>query len=190
MFKILHILLTSLAATVMVSVAQGATVIDQESSGSIGGGYSGIVVQTFTPDADNLAGVDVWLHGTGALTADVTASIYSDAALTDLLVSQTVEDIDRNNLVALRWDAFEVNTGDLYYLHLTNDCCLTFGAIFPGGYGGGAVIEGGGNLFNGGVDLFFTTYTDTEFPPVPLPAAAWLFGSALLGLGVMKRSKA
>ena len=27
-------------------------------------------------------------------------------------------------------------------------------------------------------------------PDVPLPAAAWLFGSALLGLGALKRKKA
>jgi hypothetical protein len=31
---------------------------------------------------------------------------------------------------------------------------------------------------------------DVAVSPVPLPAAAWLFGSALLGLGVVKRKKA
>jgi hypothetical protein len=30
----------------------------------------------------------------------------------------------------------------------------------------------------------------TSFAPVPIPAAAWLFGSALLGLGVLKHKKA
>jgi hypothetical protein len=35
------------------------------------------------------------------------------------------------------------------------------------------------------------TEADSTLPPeVPLPAAAWLFGSALLGLGVVKRKKA
>ena len=29
-----------------------------------------------------------------------------------------------------------------------------------------------------------------EFSAVPIPAAAWLFGSALLGLGFVKRRKA
>ncbi len=32
--------------------------------------------------------------------------------------------------------------------------------------------------------------TSGDLPPVPVPAAAWLFGSALLGLGLVKRRKA
>jgi hypothetical protein len=32
--------------------------------------------------------------------------------------------------------------------------------------------------------------TSWTVSPVPVPAAAWLFGSALLGLGVIKRKKA
>ena len=35
-----------------------------------------------------------------------------------------------------------------------------------------------------------SAYLELEASPVPLPAAAWLFGSALLGLGVVKRRKA
>jgi hypothetical protein len=35
---------------------------------------------------------------------------------------------------------------------------------------------------------WFATFEPTN--PVPVPAAAWLFGSALLGLGVIKRKKA
>jgi hypothetical protein len=34
------------------------------------------------------------------------------------------------------------------------------------------------------------TAADFVSPPVPIPAAAWLFGSALLGLGAVKRRKA
>jgi hypothetical protein len=35
-----------------------------------------------------------------------------------------------------------------------------------------------------------TIYSNPIVKPVPLPAAAWLFGSALLGLGALKRKKA
>lgn len=34
------------------------------------------------------------------------------------------------------------------------------------------------------------TESDRVLPPIPIPAAAWLFGSALLGLGVVKRRTA
>ena len=33
------------------------------------------------------------------------------------------------------------------------------------------------------------TYVVERVSPVPIPAAAWLFGSALLGLGALKRKK-
>ena len=37
---------------------------------------------------------------------------------------------------------------------------------------------------------FLTSGNITGTPVVPIPAAAWLFGSALIGLGVIKRKKA
>jgi hypothetical protein len=67
---------------------------------------------------------------------------------------------------------------------------------------GGAFVELAGVASN---NLFITTiddqksselylsavYTGADLPAeVPVPAAAWLFGSALLGLGLVKRSKA
>jgi hypothetical protein len=53
----------------------------------------------------------------------------------------------------------------------------------------GGVAEFSGNEWevNGTVGRF--TYGQS-LPEVPVPAAAWLFGSALLGLGVVKRKKA
>lgn len=68
--------------------------------------------------------------------------------------------------------------------------------------GGEAFIDLG---LNASSQLFITTidanksselylsavYTQGSLPPVPVPAAAWLFGSALLGLiGISRRSKA
>jgi hypothetical protein len=48
----------------------------------------------------------------------------------------------------------------------------------------GSVLEGLAGVTEG------TSRMQTEVPEVPIPAAAWLFGSALLGLGVVKRKKA
>jgi hypothetical protein len=45
-----------------------------------------------------------------------------------------------------------------------------------------------GNL--GGVASLTMNLSNVAVSPVPVPAAAWLFGSALLGLGAMKRKKA
>ncbi|MFT6051063.1 MAG: hypothetical protein ACI9B9_000703 [Halioglobus sp.] len=45
-----------------------------------------------------------------------------------------------------------------------------------------------GNL--GGVASLTMNLSNVVISPVPVPAAAWLFGSALLGLGAMKRKKA
>lgn len=39
------------------------------------------------------------------------------------------------------------------------------------------------------VDTVSSFATGFYVEPVPIPAAAWLFGSALLGLGVMKRRR-
>jgi hypothetical protein len=38
-------------------------------------------------------------------------------------------------------------------------------------------------------DLTLDGVHTTDIPEVPIPAAAWLFGSALLGLGLAKRRK-
>ncbi len=44
-------------------------------------------------------------------------------------------------------------------------------------------------LMSAGPELMFDNF-QLDASPVPVPAAAWLFGSALLGLGVVKRKKA
>lgn len=52
---------------------------------------------------------------------------------------------------------------------------------------GGGVLEGSFPTVDNGVNYLTTTFT----PSVPVPAAAWLFGSGLLGLaGVRRKSKA
>jgi len=52
-------------------------------------------------------------------------------------------------------------------------------------FGFGATATG-----NNGSGVFYDNLSFAEVAPVPVPAAAWLFGSALLGLGAVKRRKA
>ena len=48
----------------------------------------------------------------------------------------------------------------------------------------------GPRVSNLGSGTFAVWSTAGSVSAVPIPAAAWLFGSALLGLGVLKRKKA
>ena len=66
-------------AIVTSTSSMASIVTDQTSIGPIGGGYGGPVVQTFMPQQTNLAGVDAYLHGTGALTSDVTLKVWIEA---------------------------------------------------------------------------------------------------------------
>ena len=83
---------------------------------------------------------------------------------------------------------------------LDNDPGWTFAVQFPVGTGiGGQKLgndpwvvgeDGGGNQLFDYRLAEGTSGTSWSVASVPLPAAAWLFGSALLGLGVIKRKKA
>ncbi len=149
----------------LIAEGEGSGLVaDQVSAGSISGGYSGTVVQTFTPEADDLAGLDVYLSGTAAFFSDVRLKVWagplrSGAPLVDVAVS----DAPARSVVEFRFPPVSVNPGETYYLELFQNN-LTWGAIIPGAYGGGAVIEGGGNLFGGGADVQFVTYTSNTVP--------------------------
>ena len=76
-------------------------------------------------------------------------------------------------------------TGDLLF------ASVEFTAIGLG-VSGIALSESAGNPFASGGALYnpLTFDQSGQVTVVPLPAAAWLFGSALLGLGALKRKKA
>jgi hypothetical protein len=66
---------------------------------------------------------------------------------------------------------------DVYYPFLTISGQISIGA--------GGVLDGSFPTVDNGVNYITTTFT----PTVPVPAAAWLFGSSLLGLAGITRRK-
>jgi hypothetical protein len=92
----------------------------------------------------------------------------------------TVSDIWFNNT------SLATRTGNLLF------ASIEFTAIGLGVSSGIALSESAGNPFGTGGALYVPLVFDQsgQVTVVPLPAAAWLLGSALLGLGALKRKKA
>jgi len=174
---------------IVFPAAKAALVADQVGASTYNGGYGDPVVQSFTPSVDNIAGVDIFISGTGVLTETVSVFLYSDLALTNLLATDTIIDHPRITMAEFRWDAvaivpetdyyFEIFTGDLAVAALVSN------STDP--YDRGDILQAGGNTSFLYKDAVFTTYSDSEFSPVPVPAAVWLFGSALIGLAGFRK---
>ena len=80
---------------------------------------------------------------------------------------------------------YTANTGAQAGTHDNNGD--TYFTVF--GVGGNPMVDGPFQGFNANFDI--SSITITDITPVPVPAAAWLFGSGLLGLvGVARRRKA
>ena len=192
--KISQLLRTICACVLSFSIhtpSYAAIVTDQISDGSSGGGLDTPVVQTFTPSQNNIAGVDSAFSslGGGPATGNVTLTLWVDPLRIGVpLIQQTLTGVARNAPIEFRWSPFAIIPNDTYYLEFTDTGTLGMAVLINDPYAGGAVIEGGGNLFNGAADLVFKTYYDDQFA-VPVPPALWLFGSGLLGLVGMARRK-
>jgi len=99
-----------------------------------------------------------------------------------------IEDLsDADNLLVTRWD-------DFYFLE-GEAISLTFSSSLTNG--GGTVAVGGSEfLCNGTTVDICTTFSPSRSiisgyaTTVPIPAAVWLFGSALAGLGWIRRKQA
>jgi hypothetical protein len=145
---------------------------DQVSGGVVSGGLGAPVVQTFVPQQASLTGIDAFLSGTGAFSSDVTVNVWPRASLRvgEPIVTATLPDVPRSTLMQFRFGAVPVVPGTEYAMEFLIADALVMGAVVPGEYADGAVIEGGGNLFGGAVDLLFTTYYDAAFTPVDLVA--------------------
>jgi hypothetical protein len=116
----------------------------------------------------------------GAVTSTILATV-SSGAVTDLsidynqtVIVQTFADIGGYNTVVsttTSHDNFDSNAG-------------IWTSVQSGSYSGLFSNIGGATTTTSG------TFAINQLTAVPLPAAAWLFGSALLGLGAMKRKRA
>lgn len=179
-------------AMLLSSGANAASlVVDQIGSSFSNGGYGTPVVQTFTPSENNIAGVDVLISGTSALTANVSVSLYSDEALTDLLAVDSIADHPRSTIAEFRWTPIAVVPETIYYFEFVAGVLSIAAGISntTDPYDRGNIIQGGGNLFFNFEDAVFSTYYDTEFSVVPIPAALWLFASAFALLGWVRKAR-
>ena len=67
---------------------------------------------------------------------------------------------------------------------------VSLSGLFAQDWSIGQLVDGQDLAYDslGNSSLVYSELTLTSITPVPLPAAAWLFGSALLGLGAVRRS--
>ena len=177
------------AALITGSANAASLAVDQIGSSFNNGGYGTPVVQTFTPSENNIAGVDVLISGTSAFTANVSVSLFADAALTDLLAEDAIADHPRNTTATFRWMPVAVVPETLYYFEFVTDALGIAAGISntTDPYDRGNIIQGGGNLFFNFEDAVFSTYYDTEFSVVPIPPAIWLFLSAFALIGQRRK---
>ena len=140
---------------------------DQQSAGTNQGGYGGIVVQSFTPSQDNIAGIDVRIDAGGEGIEDIILNIWSGEPRTgQLLLTHRIDDVDRNGdpgtAIPIRFEPVAVQPGQPVYFEFRKDqaALVTTGADT---LANGAVIEIEGSGANGQTDLLFDVYYDTNF---------------------------
>ena len=171
--------------------AAAGLVEDQTGASYVSGGLGGPVAQSFTPQADNLAAINLYSSGTAVLEADVTVTVFTawdgNSGVTSLsgeLGSTTNLAVPRQTQSLFVFDTpISITPGQQYFFLVELDG-LVVGAARTSGdenYAGGRVIFGGGNI--SGADLFFTTYASD----VPAPASAGLL--ALGGLASLRRRR-
>ena len=185
---------------------QAALVADQVAfgPGDIVSGGLGTVGQSFQPGATNLAGIDLYLYSVAKFTgndgeidytANLTLSLHAASSSEDFSAFNTPALVtanyfldtgtSRTGTAEFRWTPIEVSPDSYYAISLTTDNGV-YGAASNNPYTRGQVMEFG--LQRDYFDLDFTTYYDDEFTSaVPIPAAAWLFASGLIGLSAVAR---
>ena len=208
-----RLLLLSLVA--MSGAAQGATVVlDQDTSGmgSNSSGYAVLkihsMVQTFTVgESGTLDTVSIQVRKEQNTYEDLVLSIWTagpDGLRQDLLGTYSKSAADIDGLYSSYFEDFDVSAmniavseGDVLAVALDSAAVQSF--VAPGeryfwgkSYDAHAYVDGEAygcsvldaqSCLQQDWDFSLRTYVQV----VPIPAAVWLFGSALAGLGFMRR---
>jgi hypothetical protein len=153
--------------------------------------------QSFTAGiSGELSQIDIRATLTSIGNRDLNFSIWNSNGDT-LLGGINIDYADLNSIhdggylqVDFSATGIMINSGNVYVIEMTHNPGQYFSANFLGNPGneylGGSrlIRDSGGSFVETDGDMSFRTYVAT----VPLPAAAWLFGSGLLGLfGVSRR---
>lgn len=190
--------------------ASAALVVDQESLFQRAGGFSGAAVQSFLPSVNSISGIDVFMYqiatNNGSNTTHMTAKLYKAngpedfnyisnpvLASANILLDTTANFNRFEGWAEFRWNAVTVTPESYYVIALTADNgTFSISSTTAGNnpYSRGQILEASAQRDH--FDLNFKTYYDDNLvSAVPVPAAAWLFGSGLLGLvGVARRKQA
>ncbi|MDH3265999.1 MAG: hypothetical protein OEM25_03445, partial [Gammaproteobacteria bacterium] len=144
--------------------------LDQQAAGASNDVYTGIVVQSFTPTQDNIAGIDVRVaanaDGVDGVE-DIYFNIWADALrVGEPLLSQKIDDVDINGdpdrPIIVRFEPVAVQPGNpIYFEFRQKQAALV--ATSAGPLGGAGVLEGNGDPQPGTADLVFDVYYDANF---------------------------
>ncbi len=199
----------SACALTLSAQTSAALVVDQESLFQRSGGFSGLAAQSFLPSVNSISGIDVFMFNiasdNGSNTANLTAKLYKAngpedfnstltpvLASTSILLDTTANASPFEGWAELRWGAVAITPESYYIITLTTDNGLfsvNATTTLNNPYSRGQFVEFNSFLPRDYFDLNFKTYYDDNLASaVPVPAAAWLFGSGLIGLvGIARR---
>jgi hypothetical protein len=180
------LLFAAVATFLFAASGQAALLIDQ--SNTVGGGsinlaYASPVGQEFTPTHSNLAAVSYLGGGSTYLNIredTITGKIlYTTGSVAPGTDGWSYFDIDPD-----LW----LTTGKTYVLEIKGTGMVTRNSGLSDPYPNGGFYSWGG--YSAKNDLVFRTYYDPNATaPVPIPGAAWLLGSGLMGLVGWTRSR-
>ena len=142
--------------------------LDQQAAGAPDTEYAGIVVQSYTPTADNIAGVDFRIapsaeEGVENLYFNIWAGAPRDG---ELLLSRTLSNVvidgDPDRPLVVRFEPVAVQPGQPVYFEFRKKAAALV-ATSADTLAGGGVIEIDGAAADGTTDLVFDVYHDATF---------------------------